>query len=295
MNVLEKVKKEPRIILAVINFVSFFLPWIATEAAVSLEVMGEDLGSAAGVSATGFGLVDYTTAGWLFYLIPLIIIAIPFIKKAEPVSKYLYLILPVVSIILMFSIPLFIKDLASNFEALGVEMNVKRLIGFWIAFACNVVCIGYTLMKDYHVKSKEDLKVNINNINVERITSQVSQVSDAAKEMGSNIQKSLFTTCPNCGNKITKGKKFCSKCGAAVVEETEQKQEAVPKQEVEQKQEAVMRCENCGRELSEDTNFCPGCGKKVVKVKEKICKKCGRKLEEDSKFCPGCGEKAEEE
>ena len=41
MNIIEKMKKEIRMTVAIINFLSFFLPWVAVSATSSTSVCGE--------------------------------------------------------------------------------------------------------------------------------------------------------------------------------------------------------------------------------------------------------------
>lgn len=282
MDILEKIKKEPRIILAVVNFISFFLSWITINTSISTSVMGEDIGSEAATTISGFGLVEQSVFGIVFYIIPIIICAIPFIQQLKGVSKYLYLILPLVAIIMMFMIEALLKagTGAIDFGSGDVELNIDRKIGYWIALVCNIGIIVYTLMKDYNITSGEELKKNIKDINVDNITGQVSNM---AKDISGNVQKTLFVECPNCGNKVAKGKKFCSKCGTQIMQETETKEE-----------KKNVKCSACGKVVPYETKFCPECGMKIVHEQEIKCSQCGKKLTKDDKFCPQCGTKVEE-
>lgn len=70
-----------------------------------------------------------------------------------------------------------------------------------------------TAIKDYHIKSTDDLKRNVKNADMGKIS---SQFSGAAKDIGSSIQNSAFVKCPKCGAKILKGKEACPKCGRKI-------------------------------------------------------------------------------
>lgn len=286
MNIINKLKKEPRMIFALVNFISFFFPWISVTATVSTSVMGQTADSNAATSMTGFGLTTYTMLGIIFYLIPIILLVIPFIKQIESTARYLYLVLPVIALILMFMIGAFINSVGGSGSAsvAGMEYSteIDKLVGYWIALICNIGIIIFTLMKDYNIKSSEDLKKNIQNIDVGNLTAQVSTM---ARDIGSNVQKSVFVVCPQCGNKVAKGKKFCSKCGTAMKEETKTTAN-----------QNILNCSACGAQMSEGTKFCPNCGGKVEQKPQKlVCSNCGTELEKNAKFCPECGTKTSEE
>lgn len=284
MNIIEKFKKEPRMILALVNFISFFFPWIAVTTSASTEVMGKTVGSDSAISMTGFGIVEYSMLGLMFYLIPVILFTVPLIEQAKNSARYIYLILPIIALILMFTIGAFVSGVAGSADIGSVEYSteVKKLVGYWIALACNIAILTFTLMKDYNIKSGEDLKKNIQNIDVENLTAQMSTM---AKDISSNVQKSMFVECPQCGNKVAKGKRFCAKCGTAMNEETE----------ITSNQN-TLQCTACGVKLTKESNFCPNCGTKVeYKPQKFMCSNCGCELDKSAKFCPNCGTKASEE
>ena len=102
INIIEKMKKEIRMTVAIINFLSFFLPWVAVSATSSAVVFGEVFSGTDISSVTGFGLMEHSMLGILLYAIPVVMFAIPLVKGLKEISRYLYLILPVAAIILMF-------------------------------------------------------------------------------------------------------------------------------------------------------------------------------------------------
>lgn len=213
MNIIEKLKKEPRMILAVVNFISFFLPWVSFNASGSTVIFGEVYSTGeVGTSITGFGLLEYSSIGIICYIIPIILFVLPFLKSTKKITHYLYVLLPIIAIILMFLISILVASAGGEYTSdfINLSTSVDRLIGFWIAGACNIAIVIITAVRDFHIKSTDDLKSSIKNADIENIT---SQFSEAAKDLGSNIQKSTLATCPKCGNKIAKGRKTCPKCG----------------------------------------------------------------------------------
>ena len=56
--------------------------------------------------------------------------------------------------------------------------------------------------------------------------------------------------CPNCGDELTDGVKFCRECGSKV---------ELPKKRF---------CRECGSELVDWVKFCSNCGAKIVSLEE---------------------------
>lgn len=216
MNIIEKLKKEPRMILAIVNFISFFLPWVSFNASGSTVIFGEVYSTGEiGTSITGFGLLEYSSIGILCYIIPIILFVLPFMKSTKKITHYLYVLLPIIAIILMFLVSILVASAGGEYTSdfINLSTSVDRLIGFWIAGACNIAIVVITAVRDFHIKSTKDLKSSIKNADIENIT---SQFSEAAKDLGNNIQNSTLAACPKCGNKIAKGKKICPKCGKSI-------------------------------------------------------------------------------
>lgn len=216
MNMIEKMKKEPRMILAIINFICFFLPWVSFSALGSTEIFGEVYSTGEiGTSVTGFGILEYSSIGIICYIIPIIIFALPFMKSTKKIIHYLYVFLPIIAIIMMFLVSILVASVGGEYSSdyFSISTSVHRLIGFWIAVACNIAIVVITAIKDFHIKSSKDLKSSLKNADVDHIK---SQFSEAAKDLGSNIQKSAMITCPKCGSKVSKGKKICPKCGKSI-------------------------------------------------------------------------------
>ena len=91
--------------------------------------------------------------------------------------------------------------------------------------------------------------------------------------------------CTNCGNTLIPGKKFCTKCGAKVIEQ--------------EKATHSMQCPSCGNTLIPGKKFCTKCGAKVVEqskaAQPMLCPSCGNTLIPGKKFCTKCGTKVMEQ
>lgn len=271
MNIIDKIKKEPRMIIAAVNLISFLLPWISINTTV--KVMGVSGGASASVS--GFGMVSYSVVGVVFFVIPIIELLTPFFKQTENYAKYIYLILPIVSLILMFMIGTIVSggSVDAGGGSSSASTDVDKLIGYWIALVCNIAVIGYTLIKDCNIKSGEDIKRGIQNIDM---TDIASQMQNKAREIGGNVQQSVYVDCPGCGNKILKGKKFCAICGTRIIEE-------------EKVDARKVKCSVCGSFAPDGTKFCTNCGNELRLAEQLKCSKCNTLITEGMKFCPNCG------
>lgn len=72
--------------------------------------------------------------------------------------------------------------------------------------------------------------------------------------------------CKECKTSNPKGKKFCSNCGAKL----------------------MQQCPNCQADVADGVKFCPECGASMVV--EHNCPNCGTSYGEGQKFCLECGQ-----
>ncbi len=96
--------------------------------------------------------------------------------------------------------------------------------------------------------------------------------------------------CPHCKALYPEGKKFCRKCGYALVT-----QSTVVEEQATQSQ----RCSACGQETPVCKKFCKHCGAQlsgtpkteppIVIEKRCACPKCGKPVNPEKKFCGFCG------
>ncbi|MBW1900058.1 MAG: SPFH domain-containing protein [Deltaproteobacteria bacterium] len=78
--------------------------------------------------------------------------------------------------------------------------------------------------------------------------------------------------CPDCGNSIPQGSKFCPLCG--------------------HQQLVLDQCVNCGKNLPPNARFCPKCGHPAdEKPVPPVCPHCQAENMPGSSFCNSCGEK----
>jgi len=78
--------------------------------------------------------------------------------------------------------------------------------------------------------------------------------------------------CPDCGNAIPQGSKFCPLCG--------------------HQQLVLDQCVNCGKNLPPNARFCPKCGHSAdEKPVPPACPHCQAENMPGSSFCNSCGEK----
>lgn len=95
---------------------------------------------------------------------------------------------------------------------------------------------------------------------VETIVTKGERIQQLRKLLN-NLEDKM--PCPSCGADITKGQKFCDKCGAKI-EETVVPESASPAPEsVSEQPDAVRVCPECGTPADPDQLFCQQCGKKL--------------------------------
>lgn len=83
---------------------------------------------------------------------------------------------------------------------------------------------------------------------------------------GNPQQGGASGVCPDCGNPVQPGAKFCPNCG----------------------KQLGNKCPKCGADVPAGSKFCPSCGQSLSKK----CPNCGHDVG-DAKFCPDCGTKIE--
>ena len=276
MEVVEKMKKEPRVIVAMISAICFYLPFF--NVVVSADVMGESQVEVA-QSVSGFQLLSISILCIFVYIGAIGQIILPFIKSKELIKK-LYAFLPVVEIIFLIIAYILVRGKGSAQVDTGygdMESKIVPTLGFWVVILCNIAIFLWTCISDFGIKNKEDIQRSISNINLNQLS---NQASETIKEIGSAVQAVGNMECPNCHQKVRVGKKFCSHCGAALPE----KAKPVSKES--------QKCISCGHIVAEEMKFCPECGTPVPKkeeLKKTICSQCGVELQEGTKFCPECG------
>lgn len=231
MDYLNKFKKEPRLIVAALNFIFLFLPWIS----VNVDDWGLDISS----NASGFNLLFNRVnilIGLLVFLIAILLIAIPFVPMLEKFKKPLYIVVPVIAIILAFII-----TAGQTGDYFGVEVN--HGIGFWLSLLANLAIIVLTFVIDFKISNQSFKQKGLKGV----FSDVAGQFTNSASEMASGLSHPKTAPanviCPSCNSPVTKGTKFCPKCGTQLPE--------------------AKTCPGCGAELPAGTVFCPNCGTKA--------------------------------
>ncbi len=271
MNIVDKLKSEPRIYIALAIFVSFFFSWLNVGGKTS--VMGYSSSSSAAYNV--FALTEEYVVTYVLIVIPIIMIVFTFIEPLEPYNKIVYLVLSIICIIIMIRVTS-VSDVSAGGSSVSVAFKASRGLGFWIALIANGAIIVYTLIRDFNFNSKENIREELWKLNTENIKSKARNLSNKAEDVA-------VIECSKCGNKVIKGKKFCGKCGNPMPQVSSSPKKA---------SSGAVKCPKCGKELYKGALFCIECGTKVVKpVQNKICPSCGVKLPPDAKFCAKCGNK----
>jgi membrane protease subunit (stomatin/prohibitin family) len=113
---------------------------------------------------------------------------------------------------------------------------------------------------------------------VQKAAESLSKSEGAAIGAGIAIIPPIFqapapqpqVTCPKCGRQNPQGSRFCSNCGAPLIETS-----------------GVIRCSKCGFLNIPGAKFCSNCGNPLEPLIK--CPNCNQDIPSSSKFCPNCG------
>lgn len=189
MDYVSKVKKEPRIILAILCFIFFFFPWIG----VSVGFIGFS------ESANGFSLMKESFSMILLLLITLFLIALPFITVPilHKFHKLIYLGASLLAIILSFT---------ATSGTFG--RYIYKHVGFWLTFLAYLGIFVLTLLRDFNINPKSFKEKGVQGV-FQDITGQISNTA----AIGGASKPSKHTVCASCQTELPIGTKFCPKCG----------------------------------------------------------------------------------
>lgn len=153
----------------------------------------------------------------LLFIIPVILIVVPFIKTKW---KYLYNIMGILNFIAFIILLPFIDDFT-----FGLNPALPG-IGYILYFAC--------IIGDYYINEK----IKKSHIKYDEAVQRIELASSYAGFV-----------CPNCGEPVKLNAKFCEKCGAKI-EFAEDKKKVCPDCGTPYKQGNKF-CEKCGKNLQE--------------------------------------------
>ncbi|MBQ3061062.1 MAG: zinc ribbon domain-containing protein [Lachnospiraceae bacterium] len=309
--------KEIRLYLCLGIIIAELLPWM--EIVSKSETKGAVEASASATNViNGFEAFQYSFLGILVLLIPVALVTMEFVPAIKIKNSTVYLVGSILGIIAS-AISFFVCKSAAikatkaasaagavaNVEVV-VEANVK--IGFWVLLSCFVVMFVYTLIKDFAINketlAQKGLKNAIKGV-VGDVSADISNQVDGISTEGISLPSAMTNTCPKCGEKVIKGKKFCAKCGEKMPENEENalglklpmkgtKASKMITVNEYIKTLKTVTCDKCNTQMPNGTKFCPDCGAKVVvKIVMDKCIACGGEILKDKKFCPDCGNKIE--
>lgn len=334
-NVLEKIKSDIRIVLSVLLFVFMALTWFHFTASE------EEYGMSVGADFSGFTVLSESFLAMLLFIFPIIFVVIYFIPALGKFKKAVYPIGALGGVVLTLLCGFIIKGLLSAgadlYAGMGVEASYKFGIGLWLTVLDYVGILVYSLIVDFKVSKdsfkEQGIKGLVSSVASDVASSATSMAQgirsgDVMRDIQSNVKNgeivkgmqsearenvpgaqpaAVGIPCPQCGNIITAGKKFCKGCGYKLPQETA----AAPVQENAaangtakpqvanvaadrgRKAAAVagqvhgIVCETCGLVSDYTKEYCADCGAKLKNVK--ICASCGAEIIEGKTFCADCG------
>lgn len=168
MNIKEKLLKEPRIIMAAIALLSFFLPWVKITASISYF----GISNSNSASSSGFNLINDSVFILLLLAVPILVLVLELALDQLRLKRFFYLAAFVISFLGHF---IFVAMATSGYkkdlnygEEVGFKISSHYQIGFWISLAMTIAMLILTLVKDYKVSKK--------NLNTEGFKSLVKDV-----------------------------------------------------------------------------------------------------------------------
>lgn len=245
MEILERLKNEPRVVIAVAGIICFCFPFFNLE--ITGSVMGESF-SAGSQIVSGLQLLNVSFLCIILYIAAIFQVVLPLMKNKDLVKK-LYLILPVVEIIFMFITYILLMGkggVSADNDYGDVESKIRPVICFWLVILCNGAIFIWTAVHDYKIKNKDDIKRSISNINLKNIS---GQATETIRELSGTLHAAGSIECPNCHQKGKQRKKFCAYCGTPF-----------PEQEIKAPEKEMQKCNSCGNMLPKGAKFCQKCG-----------------------------------
>lgn len=326
--------KEPRVYMCAVFYIVLILPFMKV---VSKAGAG-GASAEADISMSGYSTLSNSILGILLLLLPVILIILELLPQINIKMSIVYLAGALLGIILTIVVFLLSKggaaagaDIAGDVAgAAGVKTDTRMSIqiGCWLQLLLFAAIAVFTLIKDFAVNKDSIREQGLKNVFTEVAGTVTKEFSDNVTILQGGMSDIMTIPCPNCGNNVRKGKKFCISCGQKMPEngnehtekKAEEKHAVNPLATMRQKQVKndvgqhvsvktalsglitvreyidsiqTVTCETCGEQIPSKMKFCPGCGEAVViKLFPEVCSKCGGTIPKGKKFCPDCGQKA---
>ena len=254
-------------VLSVVTIILLFLPWFSYSAS-------------GGGAKFGFGYIGLATIGADIIPLALIVLLIKSVDNEKTNKIYLYVSIAGVAITLL--VGLLYPEITSKFSTSAVSQKMSWSWGIWLSLLVYIALLVISIIGLKQGNGSVGLDGFASNSGF--ITQDIQgKAKDITNSIQSGIKKAAYVECPNCGNKVLKGKKFCGKCGNPMPQDVQVKSNHSV---------ADVNCAKCGSKLPKGAKFCLECGAKVEMQPQKtICPTCGVELPNGAKFCAQCGTK----
>lgn len=156
MGYLEKFKKEPRIVLSVLNVIFLLMPWLNIQSSFDFFGFEEELDT---INFTGFHLVGNSFLMAVVLLIPILFIAMNFLPNHQKYGKIFYLAGSIIASLFIIIVSFVNARNAASRGTDDLEMmiSINRRLGFWLSLLSYLGIIVATLVIDF-MRSKEVIK-----------------------------------------------------------------------------------------------------------------------------------------
>jgi len=152
------------------------------------------------------------------------------------------LILAIVLLIIGIS-----KQMSMDFDSAMSGMGFFVGGGFLLTFGMAILGVSIKLATFAHARDIASFAATSTVPVVKEVVEDVTPTAGKAiKTIVKSVKEGITgedNTCPNCGESVQKGAKFCGNCGENLVKQ--------------------RHCPNCGEEIKGDDKFCPNCGEKL--------------------------------
>ena len=319
MEILQKLKKEPRPIISILLLLFFFLPWLSDAANFSMD-LGEfgsfDTGFVESGLYSGFDLFGVTYLSLILPFLPLLLLAVEFLPVLRKYKKIIYPIASILGIIGTIVVIIVTSITITSFSLGLYDSEITYRIGFYLSIIAYVVQLVLTIIIDFKINNKtlkeQGLKGALGNISEQVVSSvgemkeniqsgdlknaMIEQISSLGNGVAQKTPKATME-CPSCKASVIAGKKFCNKCGykfeVNVIPVTTEPiayahQEAVVENKNNSKTESNSSSNNDNKNISHS-------GVSPVTVSFFKCEYCSGEIPQGKKYCPDCGKKVEDD
>lgn len=191
MNTDNKLKFDIRMVTSAISVIALLLTWYNLNVSANLNLYIYQTAASDILKISGLQITTYSVLGVFLWIIPILMLLLLFIPQLKPLRKLLYVGLPALGIIFTIIQSLTIYDKIMQSGSTGINISSLASFNFsltwatgpWLTLVAYFATLLLTLLIDWKLKPKD-------------LTNKLTMAK-----------------CPECGNPISKGDKFCMKCG----------------------------------------------------------------------------------